>query len=552
MTPYDQCLIAEQLRRMDKPIEDFLDSYATHRGQPNQKSVIFFPGGLASELTRANEPFDPNRPVGSYTYETIWVDLVGIRYEHGALLLQMNGNEDSGQRLILADGPLKSCVICPYDDFANWCTNNNLDLLMFGWDFRRTAAFNVDFFLATLVPEIQRRAQARGWQPDEVFANATMIGHSFGGMLAKWIMNKHAHPFCQNLKLAVSVGTPFYGYTSHTERMFTGEPLLGPHYDLDEITKCIATLPGGFALFFLDGQTYDTYGGALFADPDYPLDRYPSFDKNDHSRRVDPYAFLASDPMNANRGRYPITFPDNPDSNWTWFQGYLSQGKTDYQALAADLDPAMNAKFHSIRGVQTQGGQDAALTKIMQQWDWYDFRRARLPQADTTVETFGGPGDGCIPAWSARLVTLPQRNVHTIKGEVDDGQTQFEHMTLMSQPTVQAKLLALMADAAQPADAQPANVQPDNAQPANVQSQALRAAPREELQRFMKKVSIVDKVATRKIARPLVRHHVNNKMNEERRRQLLLRWYIELPKGRPPKYDRIPESKQPRPPEAPK
>src|SRR5262245_35561460 len=131
MMSYDQCLIAEQLRRLDQPINDFLDSYARHRNRPDQKTVIFFPGGLASELTRANEVFDPNKAPGTYTYQTLWVDLVRIRYEHGALLLQMNANQDSGQQLILADGPLKSCVICPYDDFIAWCANNNLDLLMF-------------------------------------------------------------------------------------------------------------------------------------------------------------------------------------------------------------------------------------------------------------------------------------------------------------------------------------------------------------------------------------------------------------------------------------
>jgi hypothetical protein len=102
-------------------------------------------------------------------------------------------------------------------------------LLMVGWDFRRDAAWNVNFFLKVLVP-------------------------------------------------------------------------LGPFYDLDEITKTIATLPGGYSLFFLDGQTCDTYRQGLAADSEFALDRYPSWDKIDPNASI-PMPSPANNPRPSALGR---------------------------------------------------------------------------------------------------------------------------------------------------------------------------------------------------------------------------------------------------------
>ena len=53
-----------------------------------------------------------------------------------------------------------------------------------------------------------------------------MVGHSFGGMVVKWILNEYGDPFCQNLRLAITVATPFYGSTGQTQRLFTSEPTM--------------------------------------------------------------------------------------------------------------------------------------------------------------------------------------------------------------------------------------------------------------------------------------------------------------------------------------
>src|SRR5262249_250408 len=105
MSDYDAQLMNEQLQKMDGAIESFLTSYNTHRGSDKQRTVIFLPGGMGSELTRATTRFS-GAPGGNYDYETLWVDLAKIFLDEGALLLQMNGNEDDNRQFIVANGPL--------------------------------------------------------------------------------------------------------------------------------------------------------------------------------------------------------------------------------------------------------------------------------------------------------------------------------------------------------------------------------------------------------------------------------------------------------------
>jgi hypothetical protein len=520
MATYMDGLKAEQLGRMNDAVTAFLDSYAAHRGTPSQRTVIFFPGGMGSELVRARIPYNPRLPAGSYGFDTVWVDLVQVIVDESALLLQMNGEQDSNDKFIVADGPLSNCALHPYDNLAAWCTANNLDLLMVGWDFRRDADWNVDFFLNVLVPAVKQRAANR-WPGEDPFQGATIVGHSFGGMVAKWILNKHNHPFCAGLRLAITVATPFYGSPGQTERLFTGEPALGPFYNLDEITTTIATLPGGYSLFFLDGQTYDTYCGKLSTDPEFPLDRYPSWDMTDATVRVDPYAFPANNPANPNQCRYPVENP-NPAHDWPWFGDYLARGLCDYQGVASPLDDSVRGKFHNIRCVQMSGRTEMLATKIMQRWGWYDVTQNREPQASNVIQTFGGPGDGVIPAWSARLVTQDRANIHTIRGE-NIGATPLDHMALMNHPEVRTQLLNLIrTDQAAQIVVAPAP------QPASI----------EEFEQVRQHVEGLARSKAARLAKEVVADYLNG-LSPERQQALARRWFIELPKGVPPTYDRL-------------
>jgi pimeloyl-ACP methyl ester carboxylesterase len=521
MATYRDGLTAEQLGQMGDAIKAFLDSYALHRGSPLQRTVIFFPGGMGSELVRANRAYNPGLPTGSYGFDTVWVDLLQVIVDESALLLQMNGEQDSNDRFIVAHGPVSNCALHPYDNLGAWCTANKLDLLMVGWDFRRDADWNVDFFLNVLVPEVKRRAALRNW-PEDPLHGATMVGHSFGGMVAKWILNKHDHPFCAGLRAAITVATPFYGSPGQTERLFTSEPALGPFYNLDDITKTISTLPGGYSLFFLDGQTYDTYRGLLSTDLQFPLDRYPSWDRTDPHVRVDPYAFPASSPTNPHLCRYPINGP-HPGNEWTWFGGYLARGLADYRAIVTPLDASVRGKFHNIRAVQISGHADARATKIMQRWGWYDITQNRMPQASGVIETFGGAGDGVIPAWSGRLVTQDAANIHTIRGETT-GDAPLEHMALMNHPAVRFQLLRLIL--------------PDQA--AHIVT--VPAPPPASIEDFNAVRAHIEGLArskTFRLAKEVAQEYLTG-LPPAQQQALARRWFIELPKGAPPTYDRLP------------
>ncbi len=516
MATYGEVLEQAQLLQLHNAIESFLDSYAKNKNNPEQRTFIFFPGGMGSELVRAGIPFDPLLGAGQYNFQTLWVDFWKLIVDDDALLLQMNGNQDSGNQFVVSDGPLKYCGKNFYEGLVTWCNANNLDLLMVGWDFRRDATWNVDFFLQTLIPAVQARATARGLNQD-VFQNAVLVGHSFGGMLVKWILNRYTHPFCQKLRQAITVATPFYGSAGQVERLFVSmSPLTPPHYDLDEITKTISTLPGPYSLYFLDAATYGIYGSQLKADKDFPLKNYPCVDKSHPNVAVDPYQPPAANPQNPNLYRYPIK-GQSAGNDWSWFAGYLAQGLLDYQALATPLDKSVRSKLHNIRGVQTTKGAIAPQTNVGYSWGWYDVTRPRLPQATSVIQMTAGAGDTVVPAWSARLVTQDPPNIHTIRGDKDGkgSKPALEHMTLMDYPAVRLQLLEL--------------IRPGVAQVV-VQIPTLKPATVTEYADTLKDLAEIASTSPPPQLEARIRTYING-ISLAQQQALMLRWIIEAPKG---------------------
>jgi len=515
MATYGEVLEDVQLFQLNTAIETFLDGYAKNKGTPEQRTFIFFPGGMGSELVRAGTAFDPLLGASQYNCNTLWVDFFKLLLETEALKLQMNGNQDSENRFIVSDGPLKYCGKDIYGGLVTWCKANNLDLLMVGWDFRRSATWNVHFFLKTLIPAVQARATAR--KLGDVFQNTYLVGHSFGGMLVKWILNQNTEAFVRNLKMAITVASPFYGSAGQVERLLVSmSPLDPPHYDLDAITKTIATLPGPYALFFLDKTTYATYGNQLKADNEFPLMDYPCIDKSDPNLHVDPYEPPAPNSYNANLYRYPIK-GQNAGNDWTtWFGDYLHQGLLDCQALALPLTASLTGKLHNIRAVRTSKGAIVNDTKVGFSWDWYDVTKPRMPQASGVVGMTGGAGDGVVPAWSARLITQDAGHIHTIRGDKDGthGTPDLEHMTLMDYPAVRLKLLDL--------------IRPGTEQVV-VDIPTLRPAS------VIDYTTTLDQLAAFGLLPPpqaeeRIRAFVN-RMPMAQRQALMLRWIIEMPKG---------------------
>jgi hypothetical protein len=239
-------------------------------------------------------------------------------------------------------------------------------------------------------------------------------------MTVKLIM-QDASPRAAKIKRGISVGTPFYGYGGQTLRYFEGESELLLQSKKD-IAKVISTLQGGYFLQFLDSDTFDQVGAALQADLNYPLNGYPSMDLLTPGERADPFNPVDAPPL----CRYPAYV--NTDE--------LPFAKASYQQVAQDLTNAVASRFFNIRAVQGSGGNDLMQTYVSQKWN--RVPAAFNPDAPHTVpityET--GPGDGTIPAWSARLISLDQAypdHVVTLRGDLD-------HISLMESEAVQNQI----------------------------------------------------------------------------------------------------------------
>src|SRR5262249_7969976 len=104
-------------------------------------------------------------------------------------------------------------------------------------------------------------------------------------------------------------------------------------------------------------------------------------------------------------------------------------------SVASKLSLGVTAKFSNIRGVQTAYGADVAGTVVGQTWSLAPRKFDPDRDTDPIVDSFG-PGDGVIPAWSARLAFLSNR-VKTVTGD-------FEHMTMMNYQPVQSAIWELL------------------------------------------------------------------------------------------------------------
>ena len=149
---------------------------------------------------------------------------------------------------------MDNCLFPPYDGFVDWCRNNRLNLLVCGWDNRRKGDWATRFFLDHLPAYVRQRAAAVhriNVGINDPLAKVSLIGHSQGGMLIKWMVNNHEHALCRDMRLAVTVATAFYGAAPQTHRMFEGEPLVGGRLqkggaregDSDNARRLSAVLP---------------------------------------------------------------------------------------------------------------------------------------------------------------------------------------------------------------------------------------------------------------------------------------------------------------------
>jgi hypothetical protein len=423
MSDYETKRDLEYATKLRAALEEFASQYGGNTSTENRRTIFLFPGGLASQLMRADRPY-PEQPQG---YEMAWLDC-GILSGDGRTL-GMSGNIDFEKKYIVADGYVDFYDLQPYNNFIQWCRNNWIDLFVFGWDWRRGVQDAAHFFLKKFMPVFDDKFRCQTPHPLD---NFTLIGHSAGGMVVKTILNDAADPYVQRMKKAITVAAPFYGYGGQIHRYLKGDPDLnrtegtnGPSI----YTRIISSMPGGYEFLYLDRETYDSNRTAFEHDPEgYNLTAYPSLDKMKPAEAADPY-----DPQPDAQGR--VRYP----SYYGFDSSLLHMGKLASRKVSDALtDLNIAGKFYNIRGVQSDNGKVVNDTVVSIAWQ-------RVPASfdpDTDpdpIDDKKGPGDGVQPAWTARLLGLPDpaRQVITIVGNI-------KHMTMMGDSRVQAKIAELL------------------------------------------------------------------------------------------------------------
>src|SRR5215471_16430746 len=143
---------AEELRYLNDEITHFISRYVSNLSNTNRKTIILFPGGMGSQLMRATTQVQNGPP---YFYNVVWLDC-SILLSFSAVNLQMNGDIDLNNQIIIPDGPVEN-PLPPYDGFIIWCELKQIDYLIFGWDWRRDLSLNADFFLNIFMPRFEQR-----------------------------------------------------------------------------------------------------------------------------------------------------------------------------------------------------------------------------------------------------------------------------------------------------------------------------------------------------------------------------------------------------------
>jgi hypothetical protein len=427
MSTYDRD--GEYARSLETAINYFISRYNANPSR-NHKTLILFPGGMGSQLIRATAPYEDGPP---FSYEMAWLDCSIVC--GGATNLQLQGDFDYQKRYIIPDGCIDFLQLRPYSDFIQWCRDNWLDLFIFGWDWRRGIEDTAKFFLKTFMPKFE--SMVRGCTPNPL-QDFTLIGHSFGGMVVKLILNRTDNPYVRQMQRAISVATQFYGYGGQVHRFFKGDPDLNWTEGTDgaaRITEIVSTMPGVYELQFLDEDTYNANKAALANDPHgYNLSSYPSMDAASPGQTADPYNPIPGRPSSGSNG--DVRYISTHGFDWD----LLDAGRAVYRKVAQKLDNKVAAKFYNIRGVQFKNGKLVNGTVVSQKW-----RRVPStfnPVTDTDpLSDQPGPGDGVLPAWSTRLVGVPAKNVITIKADI-------EHMTIMNDASVQTQIASLLRLAA--------------------------------------------------------------------------------------------------------
>ena len=375
---------------LGRRIEDFARHY-----RPGQPTVVLLPGGMGSQLDRSYRRYrrDDDRPFERY--DPIWMDL-GILFGNDALKLEIQSSgRDVGDHIVIPDGPL-DFLVSAYDGTKRFFREEReWNYICFGFDWRRPIT-ECAGYLETFLNRLGRRVQQlKGESP---LPNTTLLCHSMGGLVAVAFLHRLAarssfRPADINLWLSqvVTIGTPFYGTSNHMLRYYKGQSALNRLQGARKIARIAGTLPGPYVLLYLDRATYQQDAAGL-AQSQFPLDRYPMREATNDTLEIDPYESAAAD-------RYPA---------WV-SRAYLKQARQIRYRITRPLPKELSKfVFHLRSGLQ--------LMSIEQKWRAVNGANFN-PEHDTSpvIQARRGPGDGTVPAWSARLVGTPLNQVYDLK-----------------------------------------------------------------------------------------------------------------------------------------
>lgn len=417
MITYDTTRESEQLRYLMVDIASFIQRYQSKPANPNRRTLFLFPGGMASQLLRAQTPYVDNGTPQTFQYDNYWVS--PLTFLGGALFLGMHkhggGFRDHDDQLVIPSGVVNFLGLTPYSRFTQWCDQNDLDWFIFSWDWRRRLQDTVTFFFSKFLKVFKDTVhQQTGADPLQHFI---LMGHSFGGMVVK-LMLHHGDPRLANMTQAVTVASPFYGYDGQIHRWFEGEPLLNHIGPLDvtlPMIKVITSLPGCYVLPYLDYQTFLANQATLKNDPSYPLNSYPS---------KDAITGAPVDPFNPGSHRYPT----NTGFDLNELTHHAVQ---TYRQIAAAPPAPYASKFFNIRGIQSPTGSTTGSIS------WGALTGPVNPGASPVGNGPSNPGDDTQPAWTARLATLGAGQIVQVQGSVD-------HMFMMEEDDTQAAIASVL------------------------------------------------------------------------------------------------------------
>ena len=397
---------------LGRRIEDFARRY-----RPGEPTIVLLPGGMGSQLDRSVRRYRRDDDLPFERYNPIWMDL-GILFAGDALKLEMQASgRDLADHVVIPDGPL-DFLVNAYDGTERFFLHERgWNYISFGFDWRRPVTEWASY-LETFLKRLGRRVQQlKGESP---LPNTTLLCHSLGGLVAAAFLHRLAArssfrpaDIDRWLRRVVTVATPYYGTSTHVRRYYKGQSPLNRLHGAPEIARIAGTFPGPYILLYLDRTTYQRDASGLAASA-FPLSRYPMREAVDETLEIDPFDSAAA-------SRYP-----------NWVSGaYLNQARRIRQLITKRLPAVMSRRMFHLR---------SGLMPMSIEQKWRDVDGAQFdPERDAhaVLHSREGPGDGTVPAWSARLVGTPLDQIY-------DLQQARNHSELMEHRETLAVVTALV------------------------------------------------------------------------------------------------------------